>query len=209
MEGGEKMNQAKIGSFIAQCRKEKGLTQAQLAEKLNITDRAVSKWETGRAMPDSSIMLELCEILGITVNDLLSGEVVTVDNYNKELENNLLEMVRQKEQADKRLLTFEIITGTSCIAVLLGLCVIAAYAQIEDWLRILLIVIGMVPTIIACPFMIKIEQTAGYYKCEKCGHRYIPTYTSVFLSMHFGRTRYMKCPKCGKRSWNKKVLTKE
>ena len=203
------MNQAKIGSFIAQRRKEKGLTQAQLAEKLNITDRAVSKWETGRAMPDSSIMLELCEILGITVNDLLSGEVVTVDNYNKELENNLLEMVRQKEQADKRLLTFEIITGTSCIAVLLGLCVIAAYAQIEDWLRILLIVIGMVPTIIACPFMIKIEQTAGYYKCEKCGHRYIPTYTSVFLSMHFGRTRYMKCPKCGKRSWNKKVLTKE
>lgn len=203
------MDQVKIGSFIAECRKSKELTQAQLAEKLNITDRAVSKWETGRAMPDSSIMLKLCEILEITVNDLLSGEVVSMDNYNKELEKNLLEVVKQKEQADKRLLTFEIIMGTSCIAVLLGLCVIAAYAQIEDWLRILLIVIGMVQTIIACPFMLKIEQTAGYYKCEKCGHRYIPTYARVFFSMHFGRTRYMKCPKCGKRSWNKKVLTKE
>lgn len=68
------MNQTEIGKFIARCRKEKKLTQAQLAEKLNITDRAVSKWETGKSMPDSSIMLELCEILGITVNELLSGE---------------------------------------------------------------------------------------------------------------------------------------
>ncbi len=61
------MNQIEIGKFIAKCRKEKKLTQAQLAEKLNISDRAVSKWETGKGMPDSSIMLELCEILGIMV----------------------------------------------------------------------------------------------------------------------------------------------
>ena len=98
------MNQAKIGKFIAACRKKANLTQMQLAEKLGITDRAVSKWETGKAMPDSSIMLELCAVLEISVNDLLCGEVVTVDNYNKELENNLLEMTRQKELADKRLL---------------------------------------------------------------------------------------------------------
>lgn len=70
------MNQIKIGKFISECRKEKNMTQAQLAEKLNITDRAVSKWETGRGMPDSSIMLELCSELGITVNELLSGEEV-------------------------------------------------------------------------------------------------------------------------------------
>ena len=66
------IDQDKIGKFIALCRKEKGLTQAQLGEKLNISDRAVSKWETGKCMPDSSIMLELCDILGITVNELLS-----------------------------------------------------------------------------------------------------------------------------------------
>ena len=88
------MDQIKIGKFIAQCRKEKGLTQMQLAEALNITDRAVSKWETGRAMPDSSIMLQLCQLLEISVNDLLCGERVTMENYNKELENNLLEMVK-------------------------------------------------------------------------------------------------------------------
>lgn len=81
------MNQTEIGEFIAKCRKEKKLTQAQLAERLNITDRAVSKWETGKSMPDSSIMLELCEILGITVNDLLSGEKISMESYEKADEN--------------------------------------------------------------------------------------------------------------------------
>lgn len=80
------MNQAKIGKFIAECRKEKNFTQRQLADTLHITDKAISKWERGLSMPDSSIMLDLCDILGITVNDLLSGEVITVENYNKELE---------------------------------------------------------------------------------------------------------------------------
>ena len=101
------MNQAKIGKFIAQRRKKLGLTQMQLADRLNITDRAVSKWETGRALPDSAIMLELCALLEITVNDLLSGEVIVMDNYNKEMENKLLELVKEKEQKDKQLLTLE------------------------------------------------------------------------------------------------------
>ena len=86
------MDQAKIGKFIAACRKKGNLTQMQLAEKLGITDRAVSKWETGKALPDSSIMLELCDVLKITVNDLLCGEVVSMDNYNKERENNRLDI---------------------------------------------------------------------------------------------------------------------
>lgn len=91
------MNQGEIGTFIAKCRKEKKLTQAQLAEKLNITDRAVSKWETGKSMPDSSIMLELCEILGITVNDLLSGTEVNVENYEKRAEEHLIALKRKEE----------------------------------------------------------------------------------------------------------------
>ena len=88
------MDQIKIGRFIAECRKRVNLTQMQLAEKLDITDRAVSKWETGKAMPDTSIMLELCSVLDISVNDLLSGEVVSMENYNKKLESNLLEMAK-------------------------------------------------------------------------------------------------------------------
>lgn len=91
------MNQTEIGKFIAKCRKEKKLTQAQLAEKLNITDRAVSKWETGKSMPDSSIMLELCEILGITVNELLSGEEIDMENYEKKADVNLIALKRKDE----------------------------------------------------------------------------------------------------------------
>lgn len=203
------MDQIKIGKFIAECRKGVNLTQMQLAEKLNITDRAVSKWERGKAMPDSSIMLELCGILKITVNDLLCGEVIKVDNYNKELEKNLLEIVKEKERADKRLLTMEIVTGFLCVGVMLVLCAVAAYVQMEEWLRVLLILVGLVPLLIAMPFMIRIEQSAGYYVCKKCGHRYVPSYKSVFMAMHYGRTRYMKCPKCGGKSWQKKVLSKE
>lgn len=91
------MNQTEIGKFIAQCRKEKKLTQAQLAEKLNITDRAVSKWETGKSMPDSSIMLEVCEILGITVNELLSGEEIDMESYEKKADENLIALKRIEE----------------------------------------------------------------------------------------------------------------
>lgn len=197
------MNQIKIGKFITERRKNVNLTQMQLAEKLNITDRAVSKWETGRAMPDSSIMLELCDVLQITVNDLLSGEVVSMDNYNKELENKLLEMVKEKEAADKRLLSLEIIIGVVCIVIILALTAVASILQMVEGLRILLIMIAVVP------FLLKIEQTAGYYECAKCGHRYVPTYNSVLWAMHMGRTRYMRCPECDQKSWQKKVLSKD
>lgn len=203
------MDQIKIGKFIAERRKRANLTQMQLAEKLNITDRAVSKWETGKSLPDSSIMLELCGILEITVNDLLSGEVIIMDNYNKEMENNLLEMVKQKEKSDKTLLAMEVLLGSLCMTVFFALIMVASLVTMEDWLRILLILIGFAPLLIATPFMLRIEQKAGYYKCQKCGHRYIPKYSSVFLAMHMGRTRYMKCPECGKKSWQKKVTSKQ
>ena len=72
------MDQMKIGKFIASCRKEQGVTQAVLAEKLGISDRAISKWETGKSMPDSGIMLDLCELLKITVNELLSASIALV-----------------------------------------------------------------------------------------------------------------------------------
>lgn len=203
------MDQIKIGKFIAACRKKENLTQMQLAEKMNITDRAVSKWETGKAMPDSSIMLALCDVLKITVNDLLSGEVVSMEHYNKELENNLLEMVRQKEEADKRLLKLEIVLGIIAVLPLIAAAVIVSIVPMEEWKGGLLVGLSLVPLLIATPFAIKIEQKAGYYECQKCGHRHVPPYSSVFLAVHIHRTRYMRCPKCGERSWQKKVLRRE
>ena len=203
------MDQIKIGRFIAQCRKNVGLTQMQLAEHLSVTDRAVSKWENGRAMPDSSIMLDLCEQLNITVNDLLCGEVVSMENYNKELEKNLIEMTRAKEEADKRLLRVEIVVGLVCVFVLFSFTMIASLLTMQEWLRIVLIFAGMLPLLIATPFMLKIEQVAGYYECRSCGHRYVPTYKAINMAPHYGRTRKMRCPVCGKKTWQKKVITKD
>jgi len=202
------MDQIKTGKFIAERRKEKKLTQAQLAEMLNITDRAISKWETGRSLPDSAIMLELCDILGITVNELLCGEEIKMENKNEKLEETLLQMVKEKEQSDRWLLRVEIIIGTVIIAMFLGLCFIAAYAEIEEWLRIVLVAGGAIPLLIAIPFLLRIEQKAGYYECAKCGHKYVPTFKAINLSMHMGRTRYMRCPECGKISWQKKRISK-
>ncbi len=203
------MDQAKIGKFIAECRRQKKLTQMQLAEKLNITDKAISKWERGLSMPDSSIMLELCGILGITVNDLLSGEVITVDNYNKELEKNLLEVIRQKEMADKQLLSLEIFVGYLSSVIFISLVFVASFVQMSSLLRLVLIGTGLALFAVGIGFSIRIEQTAGYYECADCGHRYVPSYKSVLLSAHRGRTRHMRCPKCGKRSWQKKVISKD
>lgn len=202
------MDQVKIGKFIAECRKNNNLTQIQLAEKLNITDRAISKWENGKAMPDSGIMLALCNELKISVNELLSGELIKMDNYNEKLELNLIDMVKQKEQSDKRLLTMEIVIGILISIEFFALIFIASFVEMKDWLRITLIITGFIPFIIMVPFAIRIEQIAGYYECQKCHNKYVPKYSSVFWAMHIGRTRYLKCPKCGERSWSKKVLTK-
>ena len=202
------MELLKIGQFISERRKSLGLTQLKLAEKLNVTDRAVSKWERGKSLPDSSIMLELCNLLKITVNDLLSGEVVTVDNYSRELENKIIEMVKQKEESDKRLLTLEWIVGGLSLIILFVPIFFAAFLPIADWLRVVLIFSGFIPAMVGFHFAMRIEQTAGYYECAACHHKYVPTIKAVYAAPHMGRTRYMRCPECNKKTWQKKVISK-
>lgn len=205
------MDQVKIGRFIAEQRKAQGLTQAQLAERLGITDRAVSKWETGRSLPDASVMLPLCGLLHITVNDLLNGEVISMERYNETTERNLLEMVKQKEAADKRLLKLEIVimlVSLALVAVLMTFGILLCDNG-RTRIGIPLIAVGFVQFLACGLLATRIEQTAGYYECAKCGHRYVPSYWAVNFAMHVNRTRYMKCPACHKRSWQKKVLSKE
>ncbi len=200
------MDQIKIGKFIQERRKEKKLTQSELAEKLNITDRAISKWENGNCLPDVGTMQELCEILSISVNDLFSGEKVDMKNNEKKLEENLLEMTRLKEEKDRQLLKLEIVIGYTASISFLVLIFVASFVEMQTWVRIILIIIGLILFIFGASNAIKIEQVAGFYECPKCHHKYIPTYKSVFLSQHIGRTRKMVCPNCGKKSWHKKVL---
>jgi len=203
------MDQIKIGKFISLKRNEKNITQSELAEKLNVTDRAISKWENGVCLPDTSNMFELCKILDITINDLLSGEVVDMKDKEKKLEENLLEMVRTKEQRDKELLTMEIFIGVIISIIMFACIFIASFVSMHDWLRVILIIIGIIPFAIGICYAIRIEQIAGYYECENCHYKYVPTYKSVLFAMHINRTRKMKCPKCNKKAWQKKVINKK
>ena len=201
------MDQIKIGRFIAERRKMVNLTQAQLAEKLNITDRAVSKWETGRSLPDSSIMLELCGILNIGVNDLLCGEVVvTMENNNQKNEQLLLDMAKELEQKNKIVWrNMWIILVVSMIALFGGIFV-AAFLIPEGVWQIVTIIGICIVFLIPCFYALKLEISVGAYKCKNCGHEIVPTYAQALNAMHMGFTRYLKCPKCNKRTWCKKVL---
>ena len=200
------MDQIKIGKFISEKRKEKGITQSELAEKLNITDRAISKWENGVCMPDVGTIPELCEILNITINDLFSGEVVNMKNNEKKLEENLMEMARQKEEADKRLLNLEWIIGILACAVLFGGLLVASYVEMKTYLRVIIIAGSVIIFLIAMFYALKIEQVAGYYECKNCGHKYVPEYWTVFFAPHMGRSRYMRCPQCNTKCYHKKVI---
>lgn len=207
------MDLVKIGQFIAKKRKEKNLTQSELAKELFVTDRAVSKWECGRSLPDSTIMLVLCKILGITVNELLSGEELDKKEYDKTAEENILRVVKQKEESDKRLLKVEIvigIIGTFFLFTMLAIGILTnLLLGLPLWAMIIMFAVGFIVFFVAVAFAILIEQKAGYYECKECGHRYVPTYWQVLFAPHINRDRYMKCPKCGKRSYQKKVISEK
>ena len=202
------MDQIKIGKFIAERRKKVNLTQAQLAEKLLITDKAVSKWERGLALPDSSIMLELCGILGITVNELLTGEELKMENNNEKSEQLLLDMAKELEEKNKTVWrAMWIIMIVSMVALLASLA-IAAFVIPEGVWQIVTIILSSVVFLIPCFYALKLEVSVGAYKCKNCGNEIVPTYSQALNAMHMGTTRYLKCPKCNKRTWCKKVLKK-
>ena len=202
------MNQIKIGRFIAECRKKANLTQMQLAEKLGITDKAISKWERGVAMPDTSIMLNLCDILGISVNELLNGEKIYMENSNQKNEQLLLDMAKELEKKNKVIWTsMWAIMIVSIIALFAG--IFAVRFLIPEGVWQLVAVLGLcVVFLIPCFYALKLEVSVGAYKCKNCGHEIVPTYKQALNAMHMGTTRYLKCPECNKRTWCKKVLKK-
>ena len=200
------MDQIKIGRFIAECRKKANLTQMQLAEKLDITDKAISKWERGIAMPDTSIMLELCDILGISVNELLNGEKLNMENNNSKNEQLLLDMAKEIERKNKTIWSaMWTLMTISIIGLLAG--ILAAAFLIPEGVWQLVAILGVSAIfLIPCFYALKLEVSVGAYKCKNCGNEIVPTYKEALNAMHKGTTRYLKCPKCNKRTWCKKVI---
>ena len=199
------MELRKIGKFIAEQRKAQNITQEKLAEMLDVSDRAVSKWERGICLPSTIIMADLCKILDISINELFCGERIDMKEDEK-TKKALLAIAKAKEQSDKKLLDLEIIIGIAMLIMFIPSVILLSYASMENWIRGALIVILTTFVVIVAFVLVKIEQVAGYYECQKCHHKYVPTYWTTNLAPHIGRTRHMRCPKCGEKSWQKKVL---
>lgn len=115
-------------------------------------------------------------------------------------------MVRIKQSDARKLLNLEVYLSIIVVFILFGCIFLSEFSNMNNNLKIILIFLGFILFIIGILICLRIEQIAGYYKCCKCGHKYIPLFLSILIAMHIGRTRYMKCPSCGKRSWNKKVI---
>ena len=202
------MDLIKIGKFIAATRKEKNITQEKLAEKLNITDRAISKWERGLSLPDADKMLELCNILDINVNKLLNGEIIDMKDYNKKTEELLIKMAKQEELKNKELLTSMWIILIVSVVFYVAIILLAVYTLKKGTLLGIIICVSTLIFLVAGFISLKFEVDAGYYECKNCHCKFVPTYMQVLFAPHISTTKYLKCPNCNKRSFSKKVMTK-
>ena len=199
------MDQIKIGKFIAECRKKQNLTQAQLAEKLDITDRAISKWETGKAMPDSDIMFDLCDILGIKVNELLCGEMIEIEHKDEQLNELIFQMAKNEERYHKRLLhSAYVIIATSLTALICLMSLISLLIP-ECGFQDFLIIVSVILFIIPCMIALKFKAETGYYECKNCQHMFVPNYKEIAVLMQTPTRRLLKCTKCGKWTWCTKL----
>ena len=200
------MDLAKTGKFIQEQRKAKKLTQAELAKQIAVSEKTISKWECGNGFPDSSLILPLCNALDITANELLSSKRISNEEYKSKAEKTIVELAKQNTHKDKLLLATEWVVGGFSVAILLIATIIASYVNMAEIWRILTVIGGLIFCLVGVGFAIVIEKDAGYYECKHCKHKHIPTFKQMIWSMHAGRTRYMKCPKCHKHSWQKKKV---
>ena len=204
------MDQIKIGRFIAAERKRKKYTQRQLANILEISDKTISKWETGNGFPEISLLLPLCQELEISVNELLSGERLSEADYKKKAEENMVNFIQEKEENRKKFwLTFivGIISTVSFITLILVVCLYGYAMPLPA--KMALVAIGCAIFALGLYVAMEGERTVGYYKCSHCGKTFVPGFRQYLMGARIWTTRRLRCPHCGQKGWCKKVLTKE
>lgn len=204
------MDQVKIGKFLSDERKEKGYTQKQLSELLGISDKTISKWECGNGFPEASLLLPLCNELEITVNELLTGERISQQNYKKKAEENMVNMIREKEENKQKILLTTMIGVISTITFVTLLLVVCFYTDVITLpIKMVLMVIAISVFGVGLYVAMWGDRKIGYFKCRNCNQLFTPTFMQYNMGMHLLSTRYLKCPHCKTRTWCKKVMTKE
>ena len=200
------MDQIRTGKFIAELRKEQGLTQRELADRLCISDKTVSKWECGNGLPEVSFMLPLCEILGISVNELLSGERLSEASYREKAEDNMMNLMEEGEQ-NKRKVYLQIAIAVAVVLPAFALMMLAGLADLQTWLRWTLIGIGGFLMIGGIAIAAAVDIRTGTYECRFCKTRFVPTAGAYLAGPHTILFRLLKCPNCGKTSYCRHRLT--
>ena len=201
------MDQIKIGKFIADERKRKGYTQKQLSEKLEISDKTISKWERGNGFPEVSLLLPLCNELEITVNELLSGERLQAMDYKKKAEENMVNLVREALESKKKIVLSAMVAGLTIIATV-PLFILSGMFEMPVWTRVLLMGIGFVIMVIGIAIACVLDREAGAFECPECKERFVPDMKSYVMGPHTITKRKLVCPYCGAHKYCKKVLTK-
>ena len=201
------MDQITTGKFIAERRKACGLTQRELADKLNISDKTVSKWERGGGLPEVSLMLPLCKELGISVNELLSGKVLSDSEYKQNAEEHIVSLIQEQRAKTKFQTIIAVIVAVITLLAGLALMCVSAYLEMQTVYRVLLIVGGFIVILTGIGVAVALELTCGAFECRKCGHRFVPSVGAYLMAAHSATTRHLKCPKCGKRSWAKRRMS--
>ena len=200
------MDLKNTGKFIAEQRKLKGLTQANLAEKLNISEKTISKWECGKGFPDTSLILPLCDELGITSNELLSARLLSNEEYKSKAEENLITLKSQNAKDNKMVFVLEIFSLIMAVTMLVSSAVFMEYSLLPFGLSLGFFILSCVIVVAFCVIATIIECKIGFYQCKHCGHKFIPTYKAFIFGPHMGFTRKMKCPNCNKKDWCKKIF---
>lgn len=201
------MDQILIGKFIAEERKRKGYTQRELSEKIGITDKTVSKWERGNGFPEVSLLLPLCNELNITVNELLSGKRVSEEDYRKEAEENMVNLVKEAQENKKKFILSNMAAALVVLAAV-PLFVLSGFLELSVLFRILLIAIGFVILVLGMAIACILDRDSGAFECPECKTRFVPEMKAYLFAPHTITKRKLKCPHCGSNKYCKKVLTK-
>ncbi len=201
------VDQIKTGKFIAEERKAKKYTQRELADQLGISDKTISKWERGNGFPEVSLLLPLCNELGITVNELLSGERLQEVDYKKKAEENMVNLVKEAQESKKKIVLSALV---ACLVIMAAvpLFVVAGAFEMEIWLRMILMGIGMIIMIVGIAIACILDREAGAFECPECHERFVPDMKSYVMGPHTFTKRKLTCPKCGCSRYCKHVLTK-
>ena len=201
------MDQIAIGKFIAEERKRKGYTQKQLSEKLEISDKTVSKWERGNGFPEVSLLLPLCKELDITVNELLSGERVSLEDYQRKAEENMVNLVKEAQESRKKIILSAVVALLVVVAAV-PLFVLSGALEMETWLRCVLIAIGFVVLFLGIAVACVLDREAGAFECPESKTRFVPDMKAYVMGPHTITKRKLTCPHCGAHKYCRKVLTK-